>query len=336
MSRLPIVCRTLTILGTVTTLATSAFGDSPPAPTRPSDKSAVPPVKVTSFGRLPLTFERNTGRYDKRVKFLTRTGGTTVFLTANEMVMVLPGKATGEGRGARSDRDLASGCPSGPSRPSANHVLRMRLVGSNSKSVATGLQKQPGIVNYFIGNDPKKWRTRVPTYARAKLAGVYPWVDVVYYGNEARGKGPEQAWGVRSQPSALEYDFILRPGADPARIQLAFEGADRIRVADGDLILSTPAGDVRMKRPSAYQTIDGRRVQVACDYKLHSPLATHQSPRVAFRLARYDAAKPLVVDPVLVYSTFIGNGGPQRASGVSTDASGAAYVTGSTGSNSPV
>lgn len=134
--------------------------------------------------------------------------------------------------------------------------------------------------------------------------------------------------------SALEYDFVVKPGADPSRIRLAFEGADRVRVANGDLILTTPAGDVRMKRPYAYQTISGKRVQVACDYRLHSPLTAHHSPRVAFRLAKYDASKPLVVDPVLVFATYIGGSGDDRPRGIAVDSAGCAYIAGGTNGSS--
>ncbi|MBM3495726.1 MAG: hypothetical protein FJX72_15590, partial [Armatimonadetes bacterium] len=367
---------------------------------------------VTRLGG-PLAFEPNTGRYDKRVKFVTRTGRATVFITGSEAVILLRRQARGKGQAARraanipsprlpgegqGDGQWARGATNIPSprlrgegqgegrrslsalgsQLSAKHVLRMKLIGANGKAVASGLQKQPGIVNYLIGADPKQWRTHIPTYAKAKLAGVYPGVDVVYYGAEARGK-LQEARGTTARPgptmnrrsvtrippsrdsgqptkvgfvsqtgdsspghggalsagrlsnlksqisdrglsagrlsnlrsqisdrglsalspqlSALEYDFILKPHADPSRIQIAFEGAQKVRVADGDLILSTPAGDVRMKRPYAYQNIGGKRVQVACDYKLHSPLTPHHSPKVGLRLAKYDTARPLVVDP---------------------------------------
>jgi len=325
-----------------------------------------------SFRRLPLTFEKNTGRHDKRVQFHTRTGGAAVFITSDEMVMVMPGKAKGERQEAtqsaiipspRSRGERATAIPSprlrgegqGEGRPSLSalspqpkatrHVLRMKLLGANHNAVATGLQKQPGIVNYFIGADPKKWRTRVPTYAKAKLASVYPGIDVVYYGAEARGKGQRakgaanipsprlrgqgQGEGSRSlsalgsQLSALEYDFVVHPGADPKRIKLAFEGADRIRVAGGDLILTTPAGDVRMRRPYAFQTVRGKRMRVACDYALRRGTAT-------LHLARYDTSKPLVVDPVVEFMTYLGGSSYENAHGVATDAAGSAYVTGHT------
>jgi hypothetical protein len=213
----------------------------------------------------------------------------------------------------------------------------MDLVGAKpGKATGSGLEKQPGLVNYFIGDDPKQWRTRIPTYAKAKFAGVYPGVDVVYYGREPRAKSQEPGAGKARSLSALEYDFILHPGADPSRIRLAFEGAEKVRVAGGDLILTTPAGEVRMKRPYAYQTINGRRVQVACDYRLHSPLASRLLPAVAFKLARYDASLPLVVDPVLAFSTYLGGTDDDGSKGIAVGGDGAVYVTGHTyGSDFP-
>jgi hypothetical protein len=101
-------------------------------------------------------------------------------------------------------------------------VLRMRLVGANAKATVTGAEELPGKSNYFIGNDPKKWRTNVSSYARVKYEGVYPGVDLVYYGNQRQ----------------LEYDFVVAPGADPNRIRLSFAGAEGMRVdaASGDLV----------------------------------------------------------------------------------------------------
>jgi len=408
MSRLPMIEKTSAFCIAMTACAVLASADGQPVKLTPSGDRASPSPKLTSLGRLPVTFERNTGRYDKRVKFVTRTRGATVFLTSAEMVMVMPGKAVGErqeaggteaGAAPRMNRRSAATNPafagsaanrrrsvslgqtgdSSPglggrsvsavsSQPSA--VLRMKLVGASGNALATGIERQPGIVNYFIGHDPKKWRTRVPTYAKAKLEGVYPGIDVVYYGNEqgartqeARGNSPAPtmnrraaatnaafagsaanrrgsvSWGQPGDSSpgdggrslsslssgllALEYDFVIRPGADPRLIKLAFEGADRVRVAGGDLILGTPAGDVRLKRPYAYQIIGGKRVQIACGYKLQKRVAMVQ-------LARYDASRELVLDPQVEFMTYLGTSSYDGAHSVATDAEGAAYVTGYT------
>ena len=125
----------------------------------------------------------------------------------------------------------------------------MRLVGGNAKGRVVGLDELPGRSNYFIGNDPKKWRTNVPSYAQVKYEGVYPGVDLVYYGNQRQ----------------LEYDFVVAPGADPNQIKLSFAGADGMRVdaASGDLVLKVGDDEVRFRKPAVYQpavaAVDDRR-----------------------------------------------------------------------------
>ena len=221
---------------------------------------AAPGTPKTQAPGLPLTFEKNTGQYPKEVQFVGRTSGGTVFLTRREAVIAL----TKGGKAA---------------------ALRLKLTGSNAKAAVSGLEKQAGIVNYFIGNDPKKWHARVPTYSRVKLAGVYPGVDLVYYG--------------AGQGRTLEYDFVVKPGSDPGKIRMAVSGAKSLRTAGGRLIASTACGDVTLNKPYAYQMVDGKRTQVACAFTL-------ERNQVAFQIARYDASRPLVVDPSVAYATFLG------------------------------
>ncbi len=161
----------------------------------------------------------------------------------------------------------------------------MRLVGANAKAKVTGLEELPGKSNYFIGNDPKKWRTNVPNYAKVKYANVYPGVDLVYYGNQRQ----------------LEYDFVLAPGADPRQIELSFDGAKRLRLdADGNLIVSIAGGEVIEHKPVIYQDIGGMRRRVAGGYALRN------GHTVGFKLAGYDHHRSLTIDPSLVYSTYLG------------------------------
>ena len=234
---------------------------------------------------LPLTFERNTGRYPKDVQFVARSGQGTLFLTRREAVVSI----------RKGDRASA---------------LRLKLQGSAPNAAASGLDKQPGIVNYLLGKDPAKWRTNIPTYSRVKLAGVYPGIDLVYYG---AGKG-----------RTLEYDFVVKPGGDPSIIRMAVSGAKSIRAVGGGLIASTACGDVTLNRPYAYQTVGGIRKQVACSFTL-------ERDTVAFRVARYDTSRPLVVDPTLAYSTMVGGVSSDVAYGIAVDATGAATVCGGTG-----
>ncbi|MEK6285677.1 MAG: SBBP repeat-containing protein [Acidobacteriota bacterium] len=264
------------------------------------------------YGKLPMSFEANDGQTDSRVKFISRWGGQTLFLTSTEAVFRLEGPnqtPAPEGRPTLSvDASSARRSPV----ESTNSVLRMKLVGGNTSAKVTGLDKLPGKSNYFIGNDPKKWRTNVPNYAKVKYEQVYPGVDLVYYGNQRQ----------------LEYDLIVAPGADPNRIRLTFEGAQKMRIDEaGDLVLSTTAGETRQRSPIVYQELNKKRERVRAGY------AKQGENEVAFELGRYDASRPLVIDPVLVYSTYLGGSFGESGNSIAVDPAGFAYITGFTNSN---
>jgi hypothetical protein len=245
-----------------------------------------------SYGKLPLYFEANRGRTDKDVRFLSRGAGYNLYLTSDEAVLVLAK------RDAKAQKKSVA--------------LRMNLVGANRKPLVSGLEEQPGKVNYFIGRDPAKWRTNVPTYAKVHYQNVYAGIDLVYYGNQRQ----------------LEYDFVVAPGADPGKIVLAFKGADKIEIdARGDLVLRTAGGDLRQHKPVVYQEIDGARRDVTGGY------VRKGANRIGFQLAAYDTTRPLVIDPiVLAYSTFLGGSDHDDAGGIAVDADGNAYITGGTAS----
>jgi hypothetical protein len=215
----------------------------------------------------------------------------------------------------------------------------MKLVGSNPSVTSQGTERLPGQVSYFFGNDPRKWRTNVPTFGRVKYVGVYPGVDLVYYGAQ----------------NQLEYDFIVQPGADPKQIRLAYSGAEQVELdAKGDLVLHAAGGEVRQHKPVVYQEIHGRRVPVSGDYVLRGGVSgrmgeresggknertpspthpyTHTPTQVSFRVAEYDRSRPLIIDPVLSYSTFLGGRLADEASSIAIDGNELAYVTGWTGS----
>jgi hypothetical protein len=181
----------------------------------------------------------------------------------------------------------------------------MQVLGANMASRVVGAAELPGKVNYFIGNDPAKWRTNVATYAQVKYENVYPGVDLIYYGNQGR----------------LEYDFVIAPGADPGLIALRFRGGSDVAVdQNGDLLLNSE--DVRFQKPVVYQNNDGTRKPVESQYVMTA------ENTIRFTVGDYDRSKPLVIDPVLVYSTYLGGSGQDFGSGVAADASGNTYVTG--------
>ena len=264
---------------------------------------------VATMMKAPLSFEANQGQTDKSVNFISRGSGYTLFLTPTESVMVLQQREVKEQGGDKTASDpLAMAEPA----PIKQSVVRMKLEGANPTPAVDGMEKLPGIVNYFIGNDPEKWRTKIPTYARVRYTEAYPGIDLAYYGNQGK----------------LEYDFIVAPGADPNQIKLAFEGASDIRVADsGDLLLTTALGEVRLQKPVVYQLEnDGHKTLVAGNY-IASPKASNA---VQIQLAAYDHEKLLVIDPVVIYSSFIGGSGTDNATDVAVDASGNAWVAGFT------
>jgi hypothetical protein len=189
--------------------------------------------------------------------------------------------------------------------------LRMQLVGANPDVTMSGLNELPGKTNYFIGSDPQKWRTNVSTYAKVRYDDVYPGIDLVYYGNHRQ----------------LEYDFVVNPGADPERIRFNLTGADDLEVdAQGDLVLHLPGGNVRQHKPIVYQEVDGVRQELSGGYLLNN------SSEVAFQIASYDRNKPLVIDPVVNYSTYFGGAGFDFPLGIAVDSGGNAYVAGGTSS----
>jgi hypothetical protein len=268
------------------------------------------------YGTLPLMFEANQGQTDSNVLFLARGPGYNLFLTADRAVLALQDfQASGRlGSGKAASHGKQPGTD--------DAVLAMKLVGANSKATIAGVDELPGKSNYFIGSDPSNWRSDVPNFGKVKYENAYPGIDLVYYGRQGQ----------------LEYDFVVSPGADPGSIRLALDGAGsgegkpELQLAsDGDLIVKCGEGAMRFHKPVVYQTAhNGQRTFVEGRYRL----AGHQ---VSLEVSKYDRRRPLVIDPVLTYSTFLGGTGPDIAYGIAADDAGDAYVAGITGSlNFPV
>ena len=339
-----------------------------PLPAGGSSAPAASPRSVLtaqSLGRLPLHFEANQGQTDARVKFVARTPGGTVFLCGTEAVVSLGNAECRMQNAECRDGRAANGPACPPVRRSKienrKSKIRMRLVGADARARMAGEERLPGVANYFQGNDPAKWRRNVPTYAKVRCRSVYPGVDVIYYGASDASHGNGQR---------LEHDFVLAPGADPRRISLAFDGANRVRVdAAGDLLIRAGREEVRLHQPVAYQEVDGRRRPVAVAWRLGHPSADMKSaapgverrassrtqevppsartasrrlgaadsisagrePATArFELASYDRRRPLVIDPVLSYSTYFSGGWADTAHKVLVAPQGDIIVIGET------
>jgi hypothetical protein len=264
---------------------------------------------VEGYGKLPLAFEANQGQTDPQVKFLSRGAGYNLFLTSNEAVLALHEASRQEPPlpGAKAPASRSETLRQGKSA-----VLRMKLVESNAKTEVTGQEELAGKSNYFIGNDPKNWHRNVRQFAQVRYENVYPGVDLVYHGHQGD----------------LEYDFVLQPKASPRAIRLKIEGAKRLRLEHGDLVITSEAGNLHLRSPHIYQDTTGLRREVRGRFVINS------QDEVGFEIAAYDRRRVLVIDPVLAYSTFLGGSsggiGYDLAKAIAVDKAGNAYLTGQT------
>lgn len=245
-------------------------------------------VGFSSFANAPLYFERNAGQFDGPAQFIARGAECAVMLSPAEAQIILGGSAE-----------------QAPAR-----AVRLELAGAGGASAISGRDPMPARANYFLGNEPAKWRTGVPLFARVQVDDVYPGVQVVYYAN---------------QSAQLEYDFNLQPNAQPGQIRFRIEGADGVRVDDaGNLALKIGDQEINQHKPVAYQERDGARKEIAASYHLNA------DGTVGFAVADYDHSQPLVIDPVLDFLTYMGGKKNDIGWGIALDPSGNIYVAGET------
>jgi len=241
------------------------------------------------LSHLPLIFEPNLGQADSGVKFVARGAGYSLYLDPTGAILATP-----TARGASSRGKL--------------EALRMTLVGANPAAAIAGSDRLPGKSNYFIGNDPKKWRSGIPQFAGVRYQNVYPGIDLVFYGSQGH----------------LEYDFKVAPGADPSQAELQFEGATNLELSGGDLLLKGTSADVRLQAPHIYQSAAGHQEPVEGRFVLRA------ANRVGFEIGSYDRSRELVIDPTISYSTYFGGTGSETSPSIAVNGNGFIYLAGST------
>ncbi len=272
----------------------------------PDTQASVAQQKAISpnLDKLPLRFEQNKGQSDASVRFLVRGAGYILLLTNSAALMYLSPATPPQHSGA-ADQHLSQTHP-GASIPSV--VLCFQLEGANANPVISGEQELPGESNYLIGNDPTKWYTHIHAYNKVRYTGVYKGIDAVYYASK----------------DAVEHDFIVAPGAHPEDIKMSVIGATNIKVVAGSLVISTTAGEVRQSAPDIYQNGPNGQERVAGEFLLNA------NNLVGFSVSAYDPTRPLIIDPSLSYSTYLGGSAEDRGNDLALGSDGSTYITGDT------
>ena len=282
-------------------LALTGAATSPSAP--PRDNATIPQPRSSQaeladmWGKMPLYFVANQGQVDESVDFYVQGSDKTLYFTPEGVTFALTGPTTGEGKN--------------------RWIVKLDFVDANAVR-PSGQAQTDAVISYFKGPQ-EEWHTGLPTYSQIAYRDLWQGIDLMYSGTVNR----------------LKYEFVVQPGADPARIRLAYRGAT-VRLNDtGQLEVSTPAGGFQDDAPMAYQEVDGQRTPVAVAFALEdATMSGADAPRsYGFRLGAYNPALPLVIDPaVLVYCGYIGGSGTDYGNGIAVDSAGNAYITGQTNS----
>ncbi|HOV92063.1 MAG TPA: SBBP repeat-containing protein [Candidatus Kapabacteria bacterium] len=251
-------------------------------------------------------FIENKGQWDNQVQYLARLGGLNLWVTKSGVVYDY----------YKIERDERQILESGEHNPRAGevkkmwgHIISSKFIGTNEHCTPQVFDQRESYYNYFIGNDTSKWASFVPLYGSVQLSNIYNNIDIRYYYDN----------------SLVRYDWIVRPGADPSKIRIKFEGQDGMRVNEkGDLVLQTSLGEVEHAKILAYQMQNGIQNIVECKFK------DEGNGIVSFELGKYNKNQNLVIDPLLVHSTFLGGTFEDKAMSCKIDNLGYAYITGYT------
>ena len=272
----------------------------------PVAASATPdkPHSVVS-PQLPLLFEQNRGQFNASVDYVARGRGYSIVLAQQPVIELFRFRT----EPALNRRDLDE-------RPQSRRQIedvakiQLRILGAREDATSTPLNKQQALTHYLVG-ESSSWNMNIANFKRVRYGGVLPDIDVEYYGRDGR----------------LEYDFVVHPGGDPGSIRMHFEGAHGVSISEqGDLVIDLGEQQIVQRAPVSYQLAEnGERTRIVSSY-------TISDDTVGFQVAAWDAAKTLVIDPVLEYSRYYGGAGYDRAFTVDLDAAGNIYVIGTSSS----
>jgi hypothetical protein len=276
------------------------------------DLSAPAPVLDTDVptSKRSTAFVPNPGQTDPAVFFRTLGSASTLFFARHEVVLPLPSL----NQAAEVFSGLLGPNKSERTEPADSTILRLRFGGANPDTQVIGREQLAGIVNYFIGNDPANWHTNIPTYGSIVYEQLYPGIDLLYSGSEGILKGT----------------YVVAPGANPGDIRWRYDGASKVELSKGELLISVAGtgetAPLVERKPVAWQTVAGKRTSVGVRYVIHD------DGSIGFALGRYDAVQPLMIDPTLDYSTYVGGSGADGSYGIAVDSNNHLYIAGVTDS----
>jgi pimeloyl-ACP methyl ester carboxylesterase len=248
------------------------------------------------MSKLPRLFEQNIGQNDKNIKFISHGKDFNLFLTGNEATYQISDQNCGV---TKSKEGVSRG-----SKSCQSNTLKMKLVGANQNPTIYGIDEAITKTSYFIGNDSSRWQTDISNYYGVYYQQIYDGIDFIYRSNEQN----------------LEYDFRILPNVDPSVIQIEFNGAKKTLInKDGELVLEFKGGELRHKRPFAYQIVDGEKKKVEAEF------IQLGKNRFGFKIGEYDKAKELIIDPI-TYLSYIGGSGTSVIADVVLDSLGNIYL----------
>lgn len=253
-------------------------------------------VEVAYSQGSAANFIENQGQWSDQIDYKLPLNTGDVYFEKNQITYSIYDKSLyGKAKHGDYDDSFISG-----------HAYRVSLINSNESARYIPGNKKEYYYNYFIGNDPTKWKSRVSVFDKIYVKDIYMGVDYTFY--EFYGQ--------------IKYDFIVHPEGDPNEIKLAYEGLDGLKIKKGHLVLETSVGEIIEQSPYAYQHIDGKEVQVKCDYKL-----TNNELSFAFPEG-YDESLELIIDPVLTFATYTGSSADNFGCTATNDLAGNMFVGG--------
>ena len=271
--------------------ASSAGGPGLSTPqSQPTNLSVTTDTAPRQTRRYPHHFLMNQGQADSRVMFQAQARGAGIFLTSSGLVLAWT-RTKADGAGA------------------VTSSLHLELVGGSPSTKLEGLEELSGKANSFLGQDHQRWIVGIPTFKKVAYREVYAGTDFIFYGNDQN----------------LEYDIVLAPGADPRRVKLAFRGAEGVVLnVEGDLVVRIGEEQILQRRPVVYQEINGQKRRLRADYVLQG------KEEVGITVEGFDPTQALVIDPVLVFSSYLGGSNQEYGEAIAVDAAGNVYLTGHT------